>query len=236
MPVAVIPLAEDETERSFLRLRDTIGLRDFVFCLDEDSRLSWPERYGHVVRCRGFGLGKALEEGFRYAFRELGAEWAVKTDNHVEFLRPAREMLRPEWGRYVILPGHYTPEGVLTYGLYVDWLTWDWRWSYQPWRLLPCCTDPVYAIHRRLAELLWSRQPYCFMVPYWGKEALDLTLTLARLGHPVYAVDSVRVVHHYKKSWPKTRVARRCLEPWCCLLYTSPSPRDLSTSRMPSSA
>ena len=25
-------------------------------------------------------------------------------------------------------------------------------------------------------------------------------------------------------------------EPWDCLLYTSPSPRDLSTSRMPSSA
>ena len=24
--------------------------------------------------------------------------------------------------------------------------------------------------------------------------------------------------------------------PWFCLLYTSPSPRDLSTSRMPSSA
>ena len=34
---------------------------------------------------------------------------------------------------------------------------------------------------------------------------------------------------------------RRCLTaaaswPYCCLLYTSPSPRDLSTSRMPSSA
>ena len=25
-------------------------------------------------------------------------------------------------------------------------------------------------------------------------------------------------------------------KPWFCLLYTSPSPRDLSTSRMPSSA
>ena len=25
-------------------------------------------------------------------------------------------------------------------------------------------------------------------------------------------------------------------KPWTCLLYTSPSPRDLSTSRMPSSA
>ena len=26
------------------------------------------------------------------------------------------------------------------------------------------------------------------------------------------------------------------IEPWFCLLYTSPSPRDVSTSRMPSSA
>ena len=27
-----------------------------------------------------------------------------------------------------------------------------------------------------------------------------------------------------------------CFTPWACLLYTSPSPRDLSTARMPSSA
>ena len=32
------------------------------------------------------------------------------------------------------------------------------------------------------------------------------------------------------------RQACRILENWDCLLYTSPSPRDLSTSRMPSSA
>ena len=30
--------------------------------------------------------------------------------------------------------------------------------------------------------------------------------------------------------------AEEWLQPYCCLLYTSPSPRDLSTSRMPSSA
>ena len=30
--------------------------------------------------------------------------------------------------------------------------------------------------------------------------------------------------------------SRRCASPGTCLLYTSPSPRDLSTSRMPSSA
>ena len=30
--------------------------------------------------------------------------------------------------------------------------------------------------------------------------------------------------------------ARKIAQSYCCLLYTSPSPRDLSTSRMPSSA
>ena len=28
----------------------------------------------------------------------------------------------------------------------------------------------------------------------------------------------------------------RCVQTWVCLLYTSPSPRDLDLSRMPSSA
>ena len=35
-----------------------------------------------------------------------------------------------------------------------------------------------------------------------------------------------------KEKWPN--IAQQTLE--ACLLYTSPSPRDLSTSRMPSSA
>ena len=34
----------------------------------------------------------------------------------------------------------------------------------------------------------------------------------------------------------KSAYERLCEEPFTCLLYTSPSPRDLSTSRMPSSA
>ena len=32
------------------------------------------------------------------------------------------------------------------------------------------------------------------------------------------------------------KVSKEDYNNWCCLLYTSPSPRDLSTSRMPSSA
>ena len=39
-------------------------------------------------------------------------------------------------------------------------------------------------------------------------------------------------------NWAATRVDLSiwCTQYWTCLLYTSPSPRDLSTSRMPSSA
>ena len=50
--------------------------------------------------------------------------------------------------------------------------------------------------------------------------------------------DLKRLRHHetpiekYKRKLQQRRKARRR----CCLLYTSPSPRDLSTSRMPSSA
>ena len=35
---------------------------------------------------------------------------------------------------------------------------------------------------------------------------------------------------------PQAGAARKMLQTMACLLYTSPSPRDLSTSRMPSSA
>ena len=37
-------------------------------------------------------------------------------------------------------------------------------------------------------------------------------------------------------GWKAINESDMCLKPDFCLLYTSPSPRDLSTSRMPSSA
>ena len=40
-----------------------------------------------------------------------------------------------------------------------------------------------------------------------------------------------------EEEYAPTAIALEMSQPiWCCLLYTSPSPRDLSTSRMPSSA
>ena len=45
---------------------------------------------------------------------------------------------------------------------------------------------------------------------------------------PKYPIYRVKYIHSY--------VAGSSEEDYICLLYTSPSPRDLSTSRMPSSA
>ena len=39
-----------------------------------------------------------------------------------------------------------------------------------------------------------------------------------------------------KKGLTESLALTRWIQPYSCLLYTSPSPRDLSTSRMPSSA
>ena len=47
----------------------------------------------------------------------------------------------------------------------------------------------------------------------------------------VDSYDSLRLVYYYLKKWSCLSLITET-----CLLYTSPSPRDLSTSRMPSSA
>ena len=52
-----------------------------------------------------------------------------------------------------------------------------------------------------------------------------------RINHPHYYVTEVNRVHQVDLLFlPHDKVYQNCL------LYTSPSPRDLSTSRMPSSA
>ena len=50
--------------------------------------------------------------------------------------------------------------------------------------------------------------------------------------------DSLTLDPHAQNEGPTTQVSRQVYEALVqsCLLYTSPSPRDLSTSRMPSSA
>ena len=58
-------------------------------------------------------------------------------------------------------------------------------------------------------------------------------------GHPDKVCDQISdaILDAYLKEDPDSRVACETLiKNNICLLYTSPSPRDLSTSRMPSSA
>ena len=59
--------------------------------------------------------------------------------------------------------------------------------------------------------------------PSYRLAALDQDFLLGE------SMRGVRFLMEYEK-------AEQALKAWGCLLYTSPSPRDLSTSRMPSSA
>jgi hypothetical protein len=217
--VLVVPVAEDEREDLAAQTVRSSGIRDAVLCLDGDAVVPWAERLGHVVRCEGFGIGKALDAGFKYAL-QLRPEWIVKSDAHVRFAEPAWTMLRPELAGFVLLPPHKSFEWgerlPLGRGLTLDLETWQWRWNMDAGKLLPCITDPVYAVHSSLVREVLRWQPWVFAVPYWGKEAFDFTLTLTRLGHPVLPVDRPVVEHWYKGGgFPEERVRRRCVEPWC---------------------
>ena len=72
-----------------------------------------------------------------------------------------------------------------------------------------------------------------------GLEDWDMWLRCVRAGSVVIVVNlplaAVRI-HSASMSTNRPRMNSRMAELSNCLLYTSPSPRDLSTSRMPSSA
>ena len=69
------------------------------------------------------------------------------------------------------------------------------------------------------AEELYNRKAYKESIEAFREQG-DLSLK-----DKTKIADSYRMIHDTKNA-----------EIWYCLLYTSPSPRDLSTSRMPSSA
>ena len=60
------------------------------------------------------------------------------------------------------------------------------------------------------------------------------------LSDKIREVDARRLIELMAKLWSASLLVNRgeqaVAEAYICLLYTSPSPRDLSTSRMPSSA
>ena len=62
---------------------------------------------------------------------------------------------------------------------------------------------------------------------YMAEEHLS-TAYATQVAYAIWGADAVVQVQY--------RVSRQNVVPYACLLYTSPSPRDLSTSRMPSSA
>ena len=63
------------------------------------------------------------------------------------------------------------------------------------------------------------------------KECIQLA-GQCHLGHDIAAADKFALNVELRDCWPVGII----LDPLACLLYTSPSPRDATLSRMPSSA
>ena len=79
-----------------------------------------------------------------------------------------------------------------------------------------------------LGQLHWVYQTEFFVFIFSFNIFLAFT---AALGNTLILI----ALHKVSSIHPPTNFFLRCLA-MSCLLYTSPSPRDLSTSRMPSSA
>ena len=98
--------------------------------------------------------------------------------------------------------------------------------------------DPVKDIHHAGTAMR-------FLTAYYAaKEGEEIILTgSARMQErPIsLLVDALRslgadITYGNIEGYPPLKIRGKKLEGGSCLLYTSPSPRDLSTSRMPSSA
>ena len=74
-----------------------------------------------------------------------------------------------------------------------------------------------------------------------GPSGLLLAISLAKLNFNIYITDFLtrEKLINKDKTYAITHSTRKILSKfnlWSCLLYTSPSPRDRTRSRMPSSA
>ena len=113
-------------------------------------------------------------------------------------------------------------------------------------------TPAQLAVRDKIRQLanIWSHPDRPLIIPifhdFWGLNVMMHELTMTGYNHFIrtyFPEDlSTTVIMYYVYArenddgceWGQTAIWGECNMP--CLLYTSPSPRDLSTSRMPSSA
>eukprot|EP00831_Metopus_contortus_P002983 TRINITY_DN11116_c0_g1_i1.p2 TRINITY_DN11116_c0_g1~~TRINITY_DN11116_c0_g1_i1.p2 ORF type:complete len:111 (-),score=35.79 TRINITY_DN11116_c0_g1_i1:87-419(-) len=87
-------------------------------------------------------------------------------------------------------------------------------------------------------DMQWAKKQGAGSKGTWGKPGDELVKNA-----PMYDSDEedseamqAKFTEEIKMKMHADRLVAEEFEPIICLLYTSPSPRDLSTSRMPSSA
>mgnify|MGYP003313450912 CR=1 FL=1 len=92
--------------------------------------------------------------------------------------------------------------------------------------------DAARVHRRRLSSLEESARCYAAVSKHVERAKADGAYYELEFAEPRLGFTVALARHHAASASPRSPRARS----WCCLLYTSPSPRDATLSRMPSSA
>ena len=96
-------------------------------------------------------------------------------------------------------------------------------------------TDGFQAVESpiNLSNLSSLKEETEMALSIWG--TVDILINNGAVIEPITSLEKIEL-QDFEKAVRVNYLAPSLLISYCCLLYTSPSPRDLSTSRMPSSA
>ena len=124
---------------------------------------------------------------------------------------------------------------VRTRWTYCAWLPTRTGSSWLNWADCSSCTTPAIRMHNALRSSLATRT--IATAPARAKVVLRaLTTTNLRTSLVKIKADNVLVGQWVETDSSVRWTTRQQGSHYCCLLYTSPSPRDATLSRMPSSA
>jgi len=208
----IIPVAPDEPEEDVAltvnSFRRFVPNATVLFGVDEDYDNTWLNKYGSVIRVKGFGVGKALNAAAIEALKD-NCEFIVKADSHNYF----ESFEYPLW---LEVAYHCTWDGKTCFGASTaEWPTMGWLFTWGNYPVLPMTTEPVYAYPSTIPEMMYREFGCVYCSPYWGPEAYDFTLTACRRYGWCVRQAKWKVRHKSKASFPEKRVNRKLpTEPW----------------------
>jgi len=177
---------------------------------------------GVQMWAQGRGVGRARNVAAQYALSK--DQCLLFMDSHMVILSDptplcAHTLAQPKIVLVEGKPNKYQVGSGYTLGSFLDKNTWKWGYIYRGLYTI-MTTEPSYAVSPTILQRLIEIQGVYTVVPGWGMESFDPTLSAARLGYVMDIVPEVVIGHVYKvgspSSWSARAVSTDCTgEPFC---------------------